>query len=346
MKLAVQIKSYRKNKKKEFMKALKIVLIGIALLLIQACSHPIEIVGEGDVTSASGKRNCSLGQDRSKNTVCKYYVGIDLATLQPEDYAETYYATPHPDWMFSHWVNCLTTEGAPNYGCSFNVPAAVVQQFWGKSVPALKAVFCLTDDTDCDGLIGDADPCPANPTNPCALITGKDIVTANGREWAQPDLFTYKDELKPHITWNLMNAACPGGKCKVGAILNGKDLTGWTWAGFSDVALLYNSFGASFGASLSTVALDGQYVEGSSWVADVYDAGFRPTLADDQVRTIYVMFARDEAGIAAGIAVAAYGGSQEYYHPSSYDWVGTNAGQNNPDQSYSGAGFLLYRPIP
>ena len=42
------------------MKLVKLVSIGFALLLLQACSHPIEIVGEGDVTSAPGNRNCSL----------------------------------------------------------------------------------------------------------------------------------------------------------------------------------------------------------------------------------------------------------------------------------------------
>jgi len=323
----------------------KLISIGIALLLIQACSHPIEIEGEGDVTSQNGDRDCYLGQDTSKNTVCKNYVGIDLdllPALVAEDYTETYNPVPRSGWMFSHWVNYCTDAKAPNYDCSFNVLAATVQQYWGKTMPALKAVFCPIDDPDCDGLIGDEDPCPANPTNPCALITGNDIVTRDGKEWAQPDLFTLKPDLDPAITWNRMNAACPKGKCKVGAVLNGKDLTGWTWAGFRDVALLYNSFGAS----LSTDALEGQYVEGSGWVPAVYAAGFRPTLADAQVRTIYVMFARDAAGIAAGIAVAAYGGSQEYYDSGTYDWAGTNAGQLDPDLQYPNAGFLLYRTIP
>ncbi len=49
------------------MKSVKLVSIGIALLLLQACSHPIEIVGEGDVTSAPGNRNCSL---EDYNAVC------------------------------------------------------------------------------------------------------------------------------------------------------------------------------------------------------------------------------------------------------------------------------------
>ena len=42
------------------MRTIKIVAISIALVFIQACSHPIEIVGQGDVTSASGNRNCYL----------------------------------------------------------------------------------------------------------------------------------------------------------------------------------------------------------------------------------------------------------------------------------------------
>ncbi len=321
----------------------KLVSLGIALLLIQACSHPIEIVGEGDVTSQSGNRNCSLEQFKAANPACsKNYAGIDLEQLPAlvaEDYAETYNPAPRPGWMFSHWVNYCTTATPPTYDCVFDFPAATVQQFWGKTMPALKAVFCLIDDPDCDGLIGDEDPCPANPSNPCALITGNDIVTRDGKEWAQPDLFTLKPDLDPAITWNRMNAACPKGKCKVGAVLNGKDLTGWTWAGFRDVARLYNSFGAS----LSTDVPDGQNVANSTWAPAVYAAGFRPTLYDSTFRTIYFMLPVDVAG---GISEGAYAGSQDYVDPESYDYAGTNTGINLTYGEYSGCGFLLYRTIP
>jgi len=114
------------------MQPLKLVLAGIALLLLQACSHPIEIVGEGDVTSAPGNRNCSLEDYNASADVCSknYVIGA---------YNETYTATPRVGWQFDRWGNYCTT--ATTNQCSFNISAATVQQFWGEAVPPLQAVF-------------------------------------------------------------------------------------------------------------------------------------------------------------------------------------------------------------
>ena len=114
------------------MKLAHLVSIGIALLFTQACSHPIDIVGEGDVTSASGSRTCLLENYQAGDDVCSknYVVGA---------YQETYYAMPRVGWQFDHWggycTNAITNE------CSFNIPAATVQQYWGQTAPPLQAVF-------------------------------------------------------------------------------------------------------------------------------------------------------------------------------------------------------------
>ena len=73
----------------------KLVTISIALLYIQACSHPIEIVGQGDVTSASGNRNYYLEdiQQAKVNCTKNYAIGA---------YQETYYAIPRAGWQFDH----------------------------------------------------------------------------------------------------------------------------------------------------------------------------------------------------------------------------------------------------
>jgi hypothetical protein len=88
---------------------LKIVCISIALLFIQACSHPIEIVGEGDVMSSTGDRTCLLENFLAGDDVCSknYVFGFDLdqlPVLVPEDYAETYNPVPRTGWKFNHWV--------------------------------------------------------------------------------------------------------------------------------------------------------------------------------------------------------------------------------------------------
>jgi hypothetical protein len=116
-------------------RAFRIVAIIITALCIYACSHPIEIVGEGDVISASGNRNCYLEDFQAGQDNCsKNYV--DGA------YQETYYAKPRTGWQFDHWGNEYCPDAAPpNYDCSFDVAAAVVRDFWGQTMPPLQAVF-------------------------------------------------------------------------------------------------------------------------------------------------------------------------------------------------------------
>ena len=104
------------------MQMVKLVSLGIALLFIQACSHPIEIEGQGDVKTLSGNRACMLENYAAGDEVCtkNYVVGA---------YEETYYVTPRAGWQFDHWVTYCADADPPNYDCSFNIPATQVQAF-------------------------------------------------------------------------------------------------------------------------------------------------------------------------------------------------------------------------
>jgi len=62
-----------------------------------------------------------------------------------------------------------------------------------------------------------------------------DTVVADGKEWAQANLFS-------GTGWNAINAVCPGGVCTSGGMLNGYDMTGWTWAATDDVNALFNYY--------------------------------------------------------------------------------------------------------
>ena len=65
-----------------------------------------------------------------------------------------------------------------------------------------------------------------------------DIVVVEGREWAQPILFT-------GLSWSDINDVCSGGPCTVGGKLNSYDMTDWRWASVNDVNSLFNNiFGA------------------------------------------------------------------------------------------------------
>ena len=104
-----------------------------ALLLIAfitGCSHPLEIVGEGDVFSASGERDCSLEDFREERKTC-------TRNLVVGNYNETYSAHAREGWVFAGWKGC----GEQYPDCQLNVAANTVKKYWFKTVPPLVAVF-------------------------------------------------------------------------------------------------------------------------------------------------------------------------------------------------------------
>lgn len=145
-----------------------------ALSIITACSHPLEIVGEGDILSASGTRACLLENYVSADPSC-------TENFVVSDYSETYFATPRSGWQFDHWEN-YCTDSSENQ-CSFDFTASEVEKFWGFTAPPLIAVFAADNGI------------PMSAT-----------IDVDGRLWAQVELFK-------GVTWNEVEAACPAGIC-------------------------------------------------------------------------------------------------------------------------------------
>ncbi|MDE0952719.1 MAG: hypothetical protein OSA45_15745, partial [Halioglobus sp.] len=96
----------------------------ILLIFVTACSHPLEIAGDGDINSSTGENDCLLEDQPCGN----YVLG---------NYDVTYIAQPRAGWFFSEWEGC----GDQHPHCSFNIPGNIVNLFWGETTPALKAVF-------------------------------------------------------------------------------------------------------------------------------------------------------------------------------------------------------------
>ncbi len=96
---------------------------------------------------------------------------------------------------------------------------------------------------------------------------GLDTVSVDGREWAQVDLFT-------NLSWNDINAVCPEGAC-VG-ILNGHDMTGWTWASVDELNALFNFY---IGSNAIGPGADDQYTDpaNSAWAPAFFSDGWHPT---------------------------------------------------------------------
>jgi hypothetical protein len=115
------------------MKILRIGLIGLVLPLVYACSHPLEIVGEGDVSSNYG-RSCTLEDSLTvpvPDNCAKNYVVYN--------YFDTYTAVPRTGWQFDHWGNYCAD--AVDNTCTFSFSAEQVRGAWGQTVPPLVAVF-------------------------------------------------------------------------------------------------------------------------------------------------------------------------------------------------------------
>jgi len=66
-----------------------------------------------------------------------------------------------------------------------------------------------------------------------------DAVTANDKTWAQVNLFT-------NLSWDDINAVCPGGVCGAGT-LNGYEMQGWTWASLEEVHFLLSQYVGTIG---------------------------------------------------------------------------------------------------
>ncbi|CAA0081914.1 3',5'-cyclic adenosine monophosphate phosphodiesterase CpdA [Halioglobus japonicus] len=98
---------------------------GVTLMsLLAACSHPLEIVGEGDIVSSDGLHDCSLAEQPCDNYVI-------------DEYNVTYSAQPHAGSTFVRWDNCDSQY--PD--CAIHVPAATVYNYWGETAPPLRAIF-------------------------------------------------------------------------------------------------------------------------------------------------------------------------------------------------------------
>jgi len=124
----------------------------------------------------------------------------------------------------------------------------------------------LDEDDDNDGILDGDDGCPLNPNTPCQLITASDTIVASGRVWAQVDLFT-------NVSWEQISAVCPQGVCAGNALLNGRDMTGWTWATVDDLNALFNFY---IGIDVLGPGPD-CYGEGHNnpWVDTFFDDGWR-----------------------------------------------------------------------
>ena len=181
-----------------------LAVLATALLAV-ACNHPIEIVGEGDVTSASGTRDCTLADYTAGSPNC---TENDIVG----EYDETYTGVAATGWHFHRWVNyCIN---ATSNSCSLEVESDLVAAAQGQTVPPLVAIFRPDVITGFDSLfIGHsffwpfAQGMPFHATNAGFVDHDQDLVTSGGASGT------------PEALWNN-----PTKRAQIQSVLDGGDV--------------------------------------------------------------------------------------------------------------------------
>jgi hypothetical protein len=226
---------------------LKILAILAVTALVTGCKISVMVPSGGEVKSESGTHSCAEGN------VC-------TINITDSTFYEVFTAVARPGYVFSKWSaggpaffcgdstnpNCEITNLGTEGDANIQAIIASGKQYY--VMPIFKFVGIDTDgdgqkdhvdaDDDNDGVLDGSDLCPRNPDLECVLAS----IIVDGREWAQPDLFG-------GLTSAGISAVCDSGDTGVcNGVLNGFDMTGWTWASLADVLELYASYVAANGA--------------------------------------------------------------------------------------------------
>ncbi len=258
---------------------LKILVILAVTTLITGCKLAVMVPSGGDVTSESGTRNCAGG------SLCEF-------NITDSTFYEVFTAVARPGYVFSKW-----SAGGPAFFCGdstnpsceitnegtagdANIQAIIATGKFFYVMPIFKFVGIDTDgdgikdhvdaDDDNDGVNDFDDVCPLVGPNldgfgcPGKPIT--DTVNANGKVWAQTNLFT-------NLSWNDISAVCPAGVCNNSAMLNGFNMDGWMWADVEVAVELFNSYGIS----PPLAPLENRIEDYSSWAPAFFADQWKPT---------------------------------------------------------------------
>jgi len=264
---------------------------------ISGCKLDLIVSSGGDVTSASGTRDCAGG------TVCEFNV-TDFT------FNDSFTAVARPGFIFSKWSagDGFQCANSTNPTCTINnsvltpgnplIDEVMASDRVFYALPLFTFVGIDTDgdgtmnhfdpDDDNDGVLDGADDCPLESPNLDGHGCPNDpnLVTVNGRQWYQPELFV-------GVTRFAIAAVCPGGACINGGELNGQDMTGWTWADATAVSdLIYGHYEIDFNCAAGLAAMEADGFRfyavrppGSGWGLSGYLSNLTNFLAVDSQYT-------------------------------------------------------------
>lgn len=184
---------------------LKIALILVIPVLTTACKLAVIAVEGGEVQSnASG--TCIA------RAIC-------IIEVTDPEFAETFTAVADNGWSFVQW------NSGHRFFCGDSTDPDCTLSFAGHEDP--EAVQDMVDSAETFYLM----PIFKMVED----IPGKDTVLADGKEWAQVDLFT-------GLSWIDISAVCSVDNGVCSGVLNGYNMTGWTWASLDNVNALFNFY--------------------------------------------------------------------------------------------------------
>ena len=227
---------------------------------------------------------------------------ICVIDIDADDFSETFTAVPAPGWRFLRW------NAGGDFFCKDLTSADCELSNAGFGGDPLLAGIIASQRTFYIMPVFERQP---------------DIVTIGGKQWYQPDLFA-------ELSWLAISAACPGGPCS--GMLNGQDMSGWTWESVDGVNALFNDV-------IGFEALDGPgfHVQLDSTWAPLLLGHFRSdfTGADDVV----IGWTRNLDGVDGRLG-------QVIDSPSGNEDIAATALTVNWSTSGAAIGAWFSRPLP
>jgi len=178
-----------------------------AVVVLAACKQPLEIRGgEGDITSLSGTRDCSLEDYLADFPNCADNLVENTA------YNEVYTAVPRPGFHFRRWGNYC--KAAIDNQCGFSFGIDVVEAAEGYVFPPLQAVFRPNVNTGFTSLfIGN------DFSNPFGAGLGGHAATEGFPDHVTTSIVAAGDAGAPEALWN-----DPVERAAIQAVLNAGDV--------------------------------------------------------------------------------------------------------------------------
>jgi hypothetical protein len=168
---------------------------------------------------------------------------ICIVDVTDTNFSERFAAIPDDGWYFQKW------NSGDRFFCGGSTDSICTLSFQG-----------LEDSKAVEDMVASSELFYLMPV----FKPYQDIITVDGKEWLQPYLFT-------NLSWNDINAICPEGVCA--GLLNGYDMSGWTWASIDDANALFNHY---IGSDELGPGPDGPTVIECTAVDDFFRDGWRP----------------------------------------------------------------------